>query len=174
MQVPIRGFFYVRSREVPYCPHCGREMCVVGSRKRKVARASGSRIVLVIRRLRCDSCRRIHHELPDFIVPYKHYSAEVIENILKEAKKTADFYSPCENSTVRRTIQWFSLLLSYLEAAVQSLIEMNRHNSILVNELSSLLPLKPKSLPAGWLPRLVRALVNSGRWLQTRLAVTVR
>lgn len=164
----------MRSREIPYCPHCSREMRVAGSRKRKVTGLDGKEKVLIIRRLRCDSCRRIHHELPDFIVPYKHYSAEVVENILQEPEETADFCSPCENSTVRRTIRWFSLLLSYLEAAVRSLIELNRHNSTLINELSSLLPLQPKRLPAGWLKRLVRTLVNSGRWLQTRLAMIVR
>lgn len=174
MQVPIRKIFYVRSREIPYCPHCGREMRVAGSRRRRVRRLDSEVVTLIIRRLRCDACRRIHHELPDFIVPYKHYSAEVIEDILRGAEKTAGSCSPCENSTVRRTVHWFSLLLSYFEAALRSLIEMNRHSRSLVNELSSLLPLQPKRLPAGWLRHLVRVLVNSGRWLQTRLAVTVR
>ena len=149
-------------------------MRVAGSRKRKVIGLDGKPTTLIIRRLRCDSCGKIHHELPDFVLPYKHYSAEVIENILKEPEGTSGFISPCEDSTVRRTTQWFSLLLSYFEAAVRSLMEMNRHNCALVNELAGLLPLEPKRLPAGWLTHLVRALVNSGRWLQTRLAVTVR
>ena len=147
---------------------------MAGSRRRRVRGLDSEVVTLMIRRLRCDVCRRIHHELPDFIVPYKHYSTEVIEDILRGSGKTSGSCSPCEDSTVRRTLRWFSLLLSYFEAAIRSLIEMNRHNRILVNELSALLPLQPKRLPAGWLRHLVRILVNSGRWLQTRLAVTVR
>lgn len=163
----------MRSREIPYCPHCSREMNVVGSRNRKSTGLDGAEKTLIIRRLRCDSCEKIHHELPDFIVPYKHYDAQVIENILKGSGKPAESCSPCEDSTARRTIRWFSLLLPYFEAAIRSLIEMNRYHNELVLELSELLPLSASRLPAGWLVRLVRALVNSGRWLQTRLAVHV-
>ncbi|WP_307545897.1 DUF6431 domain-containing protein [Paenibacillus sp. V4I5] len=32
--------------------------------------------LLVIRRLHCSQCLKIHHELPDCIVPYKRYESE--------------------------------------------------------------------------------------------------
>ncbi|WP_267459278.1 DUF6431 domain-containing protein [Brevibacillus composti] len=48
-------------------------MNVIGSRRRKVASESGEVRLLVIRRLRCSQCQKIHHELPDCVVPYKRY-----------------------------------------------------------------------------------------------------
>ncbi|MGI6649770.1 MAG: DUF6431 domain-containing protein [Bacillota bacterium] len=41
----------------------------------------GNQNVLVIRRLRCRHCHRIHHELPDILVPYKRHSSESIESV---------------------------------------------------------------------------------------------
>ena len=32
----------------------------------------------LIRRLKCSNCGRLHRELPDCLVPYKHYASEVI------------------------------------------------------------------------------------------------
>ena len=39
-------------------------------------------MVLSIRRLRCADCKRIHHELPDILVPYKHHVRESIETTI--------------------------------------------------------------------------------------------
>ena len=38
----------------------------------------------MIRRFRCQNCRSYHNELPDCLVPYKHYEAEVIAGVLDE------------------------------------------------------------------------------------------
>ncbi len=37
-----------------------------------------------LRRLCCKRCGRLHLELPDLLVPQKHYTAEVIENVVDE------------------------------------------------------------------------------------------
>ena len=101
-------------------------MQVVGSRPRMINRMDGDKATLIIRRLRCDHCCRNHHELPCFIVPYKRYSTEVIEDILKKADQPDEAFSPCEDSTVRRIALWFTLLLKYFEVAIISLTELNR------------------------------------------------
>ncbi|WP_242966792.1 DUF6431 domain-containing protein [Desulfosporosinus sp. FKA] len=31
--------------------------------------------------MRCVNCRRIHHELPDCLVPYKRYESTCIESV---------------------------------------------------------------------------------------------
>ena len=36
----------------------------------------------LIRRLKCSNCGRLHRELPDCLVPYKHYASEVISGVL--------------------------------------------------------------------------------------------
>ncbi|WP_414672216.1 DUF6431 domain-containing protein [Lentibacillus sp.] len=48
---------------------------MAGSRPRVWCRSSGKRDNLIIRRLYCEKCKDIHHELPDVFIPYtyKHY-----------------------------------------------------------------------------------------------------
>ncbi|WP_429472508.1 DUF6431 domain-containing protein [Neobacillus sp. B4I6] len=57
-------------------------MSVIGTRDRKSKERSGETRVYNIRRLRCDNCGSIHHELPDFLVPYKRYESNCIEMVL--------------------------------------------------------------------------------------------
>ncbi len=68
----------------------------------------GEKSVLIIRRLRCPNCRRLHNELPDCVTPYKHYAAEtisgVLDGIVTPDDDDAEDY-PCEQ-TMRRWILW--------------------------------------------------------------------
>jgi len=140
---------------------------VAGSRKRILRESDGQKSVLIIRRLKCEHCRRIHHELPDSIVPYKRYSADAIEEILAERKE--EIY-PCETSTALRLRCWFSLLREYFEMALAAIRYRHREDNVIWQRLSSLMPLSPTALAAGWLRSIVRILVNSGLWSQTRSA----
>ena len=129
------------------------------------------RVTLIIRRMKCDSCSRIHHELPDCIVPYKQYSSAVIEALLSlkgDDIKEATF--PGESSSMYRIISWFSLLRLYFEGVLNSLKLQWKDDLEIQKDLASLLPLVATSLPAGWLKMLVRYAVNSGFWLQTHFA----
>ena len=116
----------------------------------------------------CENCRRIHHELPGTIVPYKRYSAEVVEEILSGQEKEPSY--PCETSTALHIRNWFSLLRDYLESVIEALKLLYKNDLPLLAALEQLQPLKPSLLPAGWLKSLVRIVVNSGRWVQTRSA----
>jgi len=76
---------YIRSNEHSTCPICQEELKPIGSRIRKVKMPdSQEKRRLVIRRLRCQnpSCRTIHHELPDIVVPFKRYGRETVEKII--------------------------------------------------------------------------------------------
>ena len=101
------------------------------------------------------------------IVPYKRYSAEAIEEIL--AEKEVNIYV-CENSTALRLKCWFSLLREYFEKALRVIRYRYRQDEGIWKELSAFIPLTPSSLSAGWLKSIVRILVNSDFWLQTRSA----
>ena len=162
-----RKNFYVRSSEAPHCPHCDGHLTVIGSRKRILLKTNGEKILLIVRRLRCSHCRKIHHELPDLAVPRKRHCTETIEEILTGRKDAA---YPCETSTALRLRIWFSLLREYFERSLTAIKNLYQQEKQLTEELALLIPLSPASLPAGWLKRLVRILVNSGFWLQTRLA----
>ena len=142
-------------------------MTVIGSKKRCMRESDGGSKTLIIRRLKCFHCHRIHHELPDMIVPYKRHCADTVEEILTGTEKET---YPCETSTARRLKIWFSLLREYFERSLAAIKYIYKQDKQLQQELSSLIPLCPASLAAGWLKKLVRILVNSGHWLQTRLA----
>lgn len=164
------GIFYVRSRESQRCPICGSELSVSGSRNRGILEESGEKKALRIRRLWCDRCKRIHHELPDIAVPYKRYGTEAIENILSDKPEHSDA-CPCELSTARRIKLWFFLLREYYESTLKSLKAYWEEDQEITTMISRILPLSVYHRhTAGWLKVLVRLLVNSNRWLHTRSA----
>lgn len=130
----------------------------------------GERKSLIIRRLRCLGCGRVHHELPDLIVPYKRYSSETVELIITSSNTETDDY-PCELSTAIRLKIWFFLLREYFKNTLISLTFLYDYDVALCNEINNLITcIDLRSGVTGWLKKLVRYLVNSGRWLHTRSA----
>lgn len=69
----------------------------------------------MIRRLWCPSCKRIHHELPDFLLPYKRFISACIEKAFRGQDGTVC----CENSTIYRWRRWLRDLLE--KAGISSL-----------------------------------------------------
>lgn len=114
----IRPVFFVRSAEIVPCPFCGAPLVVVGSRPRSWYQSSGERAKLIIRRLRCELCARIHHELPDLLVPYKRYDAESIEGVLSEPARTD---IAADESTLLRWKLWFLTWVVYAQGCLQSI-----------------------------------------------------
>lgn len=144
---------------------------MIGSRKRIIRQADGDSRTLLIRRLRCGDCGRVHHELPDIVVPYKRYDSETIEEILSPKDNSPSF--PGETSTASRLRLWFLLLRGYFEGTLRALSFLYRRDRDLLEKLSGMISLDPAMMENGWLKRLVRVIVNSGRWKQTRSAFPV-
>lgn len=164
----LKWFFYIRSNETVPCPFCEKRLKVIGSRKRGVIEYSGEKRILVIRRLKCLGCGRIHHELPDIIIPYKRYGSETVECIVSLTDEN-DY--PCELSTAKRLKIWFYLLRKYFNNTLISLTFLYDYDKELCKEIGSLITrLNSSTGVTGWLKKLVRYLVNSGRWLHTRSA----
>jgi hypothetical protein len=129
--------------ETAICPVCGGELFVRGLRKRKLIDTEGEKLTLMIRRLRCGKCDRLHHELPDMVVPYKRHSAETIEAIIG-GDEVAE-----EKRTAQRIASWWRKAGAYFLSVMKSLWEKHR--------------LPPVPRPS--LRELVRAAVNSGNWI---------
>jgi len=141
---------FIQSEETSICPVCSVPLVVIGSRERKMITGDEAVRTLVIRRLRCSRCQRIHHELPDIIIPYKRHSAETIERIIAEEYEEVN----CEESTIRRIKAWWAASLMYFESVIASLRE----------KYGAMLSLCPA-------PReIVRAVVNANLWVHTRSA----
>lgn len=155
----------MRSLEESHCPWCEGGFQVIGSRKRGLHRQDDSVICLVIRRLKCLECGKISHELPNIAVPCKRYETAAITQALAEPSSSQHERCCCEDSTIRRYNHWFLRLCGYLEGSVRAIME-EMHCPAFVG-----LPLYPlERQDDGWLETLVRNVVNSGRWLQTRPA----
>lgn len=170
MRTPKKVFF-VRSGEQNFCPCCNGPLKVRDSRRRKYINGIGDTIILVIRRLRCCHCSRLHHELPDILVPYKHYGSESVEAVVTPKSVltvTAD------ESTIRRWRSWFSELADYLSGCLKSISIRYGRESVEKD------PHLPKSTlqklwhhvgdAPGWLARIVRPVANLNLWVHTRFA----
>lgn len=162
----------MRCAESVPCPCCGEQLIVIGSRKRKSKNSCGQAKVLIIRRLRCSHCGRIHHELPDCLVPYKRYESASIEQVVRESSEPSNIAA--DDATLYRLRQWFHTQLPYLLGSLKSI-------SIRLGQD----PVEEPSVPSlsahqrigyyvgntpGWLARIVRPIANSNLWLHTRSA----
>lgn len=147
---------------------------MVGSRRRVWYKSSGDRAKLIIRRLHCKSCTRIHHELPDLLVPYKRYDAESIEGVLTDP---ATHNVAADESTISRWKCWFLDWAVYAAGCLQSIAI--RYD--LPVESSSTLPQTALQtlgrfvgIAAGWLNRVVRPIANSNFWVTDPFCIPVR
>ena len=111
--------YKVLSYESALCPKCGSTLhTVVGSRIRKLYSIEGNKKDYRIRRLYCTSCRKIHHELPDVIVPYKSYDVSSIYNIIIGNKKEVG----CDEKTAINVLLWWDRINKYGQS-IKSMVE---------------------------------------------------
>jgi hypothetical protein len=68
-----------------YCPQCTGKTVLHGCYDRHININENTEWI-VIQRVICSKCRRTHAIMPDFIKPYKHYSAGDVEFALRDAE----------------------------------------------------------------------------------------
>jgi hypothetical protein len=109
--------------EISHCPTCQTILTVRGTRERKIRKREDEKQILIIRRLYCNKCDRLHHELPDCIVPYKRYGAEAIESIIngEEAAKLPA-QRICGENTMRRIKGWWEAVKPYFLNVLLTLV----------------------------------------------------
>ena len=140
----------MRSGETSYCPVCDEALMQRSWRTRMLIDTFGKKVVCQIRRLRCAKCERIHHELPDCMVPYKRHCADTFEKISLEGLgdlRNQDL--PCENRTILRLRLWLGTVLPYF---------MN-----ILKTLSAKFGVPHNPTPT--FKEIVRAAVNSSNWI---------
>lgn len=86
------------------CPNCGGKLKYYDSVPRVVRDKGRVTEWVLIRRMRCESCERLHRELPVYIFPYKQYKAEIIQGVIEgiitcETLGYEDY--PCEITMTR-------------------------------------------------------------------------
>ena len=112
-------FLFVVAHESSYCPVCQTMLMQRGTRRRVLYKSDSEKQILIIRRLHCGVCKRIHHELPECIVPYKRYGALPIELIVTDA----DEKKICSDNAARRIRKWWEAVKPYFLAILLTLTE---------------------------------------------------
>lgn len=153
------------------CPCCGERLSVIGSRRRKYLTSQSVSKVLVIRRMKCYRCNRVHHELPDILVPYKRYASEAIEPVIADELPLS---VAVDESTITRWRQWFFECAEHFAGCLESIRIRFGHGSVEGPSDLSLSVLQRivhyvGDAPA-WLTRVVRSVANTNQWVHTRSA----
>ena len=143
----------MRANKASHCPICQTMLLMRGTRERVLYKSEIEKQTLIIRRLRCEKCDKIHHELPDCIVPYKRYSASAIEAITTVSAKKI-----CSDNAARRIRGWWEAVKPYFLAILLTLIEK--------------LDVSFGNPPA--FKEIVRAVANSNNWIFAHQIVPVR
>lgn len=83
------------------CPDCNGTLHYYDTVKRIVRGSFGKVYWIHLRRLNCKICGRYHRELPNYILPYKHYEKDIIKGFITNTIKVEDIeYEdyPCETT----------------------------------------------------------------------------
>jgi len=145
---------------------------VIGSRQRTLLEASGEQRLLVVRRMRCVTCRKIHHELPDCIVPYKRYESACVESVV--VSEPEEIVVAADHSTLYRLRSWFRAQTTHWKGCLESIAIRFRLD--VVEESSGPSQAAHHGFghfvgnTVGWLARVVRSVANSNLWVHTRSA----
>lgn len=117
-------------------------------------------------------CHRIHHELPDCLVPYKRYESSCIESVVSECSGLSDVAA--DNATLYRMRVWFNTVLSYFLSSLNSIAIRLGQDTVQEPSVPSLSAHQKIGLyvgnTPGWLARIVRPIANANLWVHTRLA----
>lgn len=123
------------------CPICGGPLVGYGMYPRKLKTPEGKK-ELSIARYYCQRCKRTHAILPDFILPYKHYPAKVIEEAVEEVveKQVTPEYVDGEQdiSATKRWVKTFKLLYSEISGTLESIaFRLYGKTSSIIGEIRS-------------------------------------
>jgi hypothetical protein len=157
--------FLVVSDEDAVCPVCGVKLAYRDRRVRIYQQPGGRKDHLIIRRLRCPKCGGYHCELPDCIAPEKHYASKTIEDVLDGSATSDDLDTedyPCEH-TMDRWDRWLRInsqrIDGYLRSIGYRLLGLGME---FLKSQDSLLTKLRNTVIHGWLPAVLRIIVNSG------------
>ena len=118
-----------------------------------------------LRRLRCQTCKKLHTELPSIIQPYRHYASDVIQSVLdgNEAGCAAD------NSTIHRWKNEFDLAEPDINQRLASVYAQMTDETVSIESPSKILDII-KTDCKHWLAFVMALLINSGHKICTQFA----
>lgn len=159
-----KRIYQVESHEVSTCPVCRRTLRHKDRRKRIMRKYNGDLSRILISRLKCTKCKRIHTELPDILTPHKHYSTEIIENVVDEVSTPEDLTTedfPCEK-TMARWKKWIQINQTQIDGQLKVIgSTFPGIGKGLLKSKESLLE-RLRASGSDWLAKINRAIYNAG------------
>lgn len=157
--------FFVISEEDTVCPECGSPLCRRDKKRRIYKEAGGKKQWFLINRLKCTKCKKLHSELPDCIIPYKQYGADIIEDVIDGVRTADDLETedyPCEG-TMKHWKWWLSKNEANINGQMKSMLHhlLDLKTEFLKSGDSLLEELRERVSP-GWLRVVTRFIYNSG------------
>lgn len=145
------------------CPFCQGTLAYRDKRIRICRKEGGHKELLMIRRFRCKNCHSYHNELPDCLVPYKHYGTEIISGsldgiITPEDADSEDYPSP---QTMQHWCLWLQVNLTNIERCLRSISSSFQLDQSILFSQGSLLEAIRKQYP-DWLEILLSLIYNCG------------
>ena len=162
-----KGIYEIKNiKDVIPCPECGSELKYRDKRLRILRKYGGDTFWILIRRLKCCNCGRLHTELPDCLAPHKHYEIEVIENVVDGIidEDTIEVDYPC-CATMKRWKKWISKEKNNIDGHMKSIgFRILGLGVELLSSTASILELLQDE-GEGWLSIILRTIYNSGNFL---------
>lgn len=159
--------FFIKSKELSVCPDCQGILKVRDTKLRYVIRKeTEEREVFRLRRLKCQGCKKLHTELPDFMHPYKHYESKSIQDTIGERK---DNCCKADESTLRRWKSSFQKKKKWLECFLIACWIAYHQKQYPLFYQNSLLEIIQKT-QVRWLAFVTKIIVHSGYGLHTQFA----
>ncbi len=96
------------------CPMCGGCLQYYDKVNRLVRGKGGKKRLIKVKRYKCLTCFCIHRQLPNYILPFKQYEAELIIGVIEKliTSETLGYEDyPCELTMKRWNSQYIQSLL---------------------------------------------------------------
>ena len=136
--------------------------------ERKVRQDDGEREQYFIPRHKCNNprCGKVHRMLPDFMVPFKHYTEDVISDCVNHNSEESQICSGPSASTIDRWKRWMELNKPDIDGHLKSIGHRELgFSKKLMNTSVSLLEKLMFAIPHGWMRIILRMIYNSGAYL---------
>jgi len=149
------------------CPICSGALKVRDSKRRKL-RCTTEEIAdktYLLRRMRCETCGKLHTELPDSMKPYKQYETDAIQAEIDGSKESPS----ADESTLRRWKAEFHGSKDQLEGALRALWQRHSGTHYPLLPQDSLLKRLRENIPC-WLRFVNKVLINGEFDIHTQFA----
>ena len=164
--------FFIESSEVCICPECKEKLKYRDRVLRIQKYEGGEKKIFAINRMKCTGCGRLHRQLTDGMIKFKHYAAEVIEDVVDDVVSEEDgLEHPCEG-TMKHWRWWFQYNKAQMEGQLRSAgYRLCGFAEGFMKPAESLLNGICERISPGWLGMVCRVIYNSGGSLMVSPAI---